>query len=318
MWLKAPFEKPSHISDSEWIESKIGIARTQVAKQIQDLQLKKYGCKAPLTEELRERIDKKYNERMPQKPPEAFRLNFPFDDYTLPQWVAYATRIHLQKVRGRISELKKTKNAVLILDTTSPSREKMSESNFLYELLRIYNADAPVKPNRIPIKSKNDFINIIRASREYYIHISAHGRARDENNKPTRTKIKAGIFGELDKEDVFDGKTKWWPDYDRRPSLIVATACEAGRNDLATAFWETGCDNYIAPFRKVSWINAAVFSTLFYFYLFVEDLTPFEAFEKTMEKLPDSDGEWKFFEKGKEKPVTSSFNSNKLKPENKN
>ena len=147
----------------------------------------------------------------------------------------------------------------------------MSESNLLYELLRIYNADSPVKPNRTPIKSKEDFINKLRASREYYIHISAHGRAHVENNKPTRTKIKAGIWGELDRKDIFDGKTKWWPDADRRPSLIVATACEAGRNDLAAAFWKTGCDNYIAPFRKVPWINAAVFSTLFYFNLFVND-----------------------------------------------
>ena len=69
--------------------------------------LKKYGRNAPLTKELRERIDKTYNERIPRKLPEAFSLNFPLRDCTLPQWVAYATRIHLQKVRGRISELKK-------------------------------------------------------------------------------------------------------------------------------------------------------------------------------------------------------------------
>jgi hypothetical protein len=31
-------------------------------------------------------------------------------------------------------------------------------------------------------------------------------------------------------------------------------------------------------------------------------LPPFAAFEKTMEKLPDLEGEWKFFEKGQEKP----------------
>jgi hypothetical protein len=96
-----------------------------------------------------------------------------------------------------------------------------------------------------------------------------------------------------------------WPKNGNAPYIIVAAACEAGRQDLANAFWKTGCRYFVAPLHKVPWINSAIFSTLFYYYLLVERWSPIAAFRKTIERLPDQTGKWILYEKGKKKPNRS-------------
>jgi len=127
LWLRAPLEKPLDMKDSLWIESKTGIPRTQVARQLQELTVKKYGRNTPLTEDQKKLIEENLLMGVPQEFAEA--------GFTPAVWVSYVTHIYERKVAGWISELNKTKNRVLIVDTTSPSREHKSESNFLHELL---------------------------------------------------------------------------------------------------------------------------------------------------------------------------------------
>jgi hypothetical protein len=51
----------------------------------------------------------------------------------------------------------------------------------------------------------------------------------------------------------------------------------------------------------VPWINSAIFSTLFYYYLLVKRWSPIAAFKKTIERLPDQTGAWNLYERGEKK-----------------
>lgn len=296
LWLKIPLARiqrlaTPNVSDSTIIEGKTGITSSKVARYIQELTQKKYGPDAPLTYEQKEQIEKLLTDGIPEQ-----YVKFKFSPA---KWINLVSRIHQQKIEGWISQLKKTKCAVLIIDTTSPSREKKSESDFMQELLQIYNSARPVKPNSIPIKAKDDFIQTIRAARQRYIHISAHGIAHDEDGNPIETNIQAGIWKSLVAGDIYNenrGRVEsLWPDKNQAPYLIVAAACEAGRIDIADAFLKAGCKHYIAPLKKVPWANSAVFCTLFYYYLIARGWSPYVAFNKTVERLPDKSGRWKFF-----------------------
>jgi hypothetical protein len=309
LWLRAPLEKPLDMKDSLWIESKTGIPRTQVARQLQELTVKKYGRNTPLTEGQKKLIEENLLLGVPQESAEA--------GLTPALWISHVTHIYERKVAGWISELNKTKNRVLIVDTTSPSREHKSESNFLHELLRMYNWNGAIASTPKSVKAKEKFLQTLRDAKERYIHVSAHGSAHDEEGKPTETRIQAGIWLELEPSDIYrkdkTGTTRLWPKNGHAPYIIVATACEAGRQDLANAFWKTGCRYYVAPLHKVPWINSAIFSTLFYYYLLVERWSPIAAFRKTIERLPDQTGKWILFEKGKKKPNRSvSTNLDKI------
>ena len=57
LWLRDPLEKPLDMKDSLWIESKTGMPRTQVARQLQELTVKKYGRNTPLTEDQKKLIE---------------------------------------------------------------------------------------------------------------------------------------------------------------------------------------------------------------------------------------------------------------------
>lgn len=285
------------MSDSAWIESKIGIPRTQVAKQIQELQMKKYGRDTPLTEEQKKRIEEELFKGVPQE--------FAEEGVSPAHWVSRVTHIHERKVAGWISELSKTKNRVLIIDTTSPSREHKSESNHLYELLRIYDWNKAIKSNPVYVKSKEKFLRVLGDAKERYVHVSAHGSAHDEEGNPTETRIQAGIWLELKPRDIYkedkEGITRLWPKVGHKPYIIVAAACEVGRKDLATAFWKAGCKYFVAPLHDVPWISSAIFNTLFYNYLLVERWSPIAAFKKTIERLPHQTGAWNIYERGEKK-----------------
>ena len=169
----------------------------------------------------------------------------------------------------------------------------------------MYNWNGAIASNPKSVKAKEKFLQTLRDAKERYIHVSAHGSAHDEEGKPTETRIQAGIWLELKPSDIYrkdkTGTTRLWPEKGHTPYIIVATACEAGRQDLADAFWKAGCGYFVAPLHEVPWINSAIFSTLFYYYLLVKRWSPIAAFKKTIERMPDQTGAWNLYERGEKK-----------------
>jgi len=303
LYLQAPKKKHDDISDSKWIQQKMKhsklnscITEGQIRRQIQELQNKKYGKNAPPSDEARQRVIEEYEKPLPR--------DFIDMELTRPEYVARMTRYHIQKVKGYISDLYKTKYATLIIDTTSHSKEKMSEINFLEELIRIYykgTFGSHTAPKPYKVKGKERVLSFLKNSKANYIHISAHGNAHFLN-KTIPTEIDTG-FGGLEARDIYSEEngivTRLWPEEGAKPTLIVCTACETGRVDIAEAFWKSGCEYYIAPLRVVPWVNATVFDTLFYFYLIVMGLSPSKSFKAAVAKLPNKEGTWRFYHKGK-------------------
>ncbi|MBN1244300.1 hypothetical protein JXA31_01750 [Candidatus Bathyarchaeota archaeon] len=115
------------------------------------------------------------------------------------------------------------------------------------------------------------------------------------------------------KQDFLNGL---WLDLpqEERPLLIVLSACSAGHKDLIRAFSKAGCKYCIAPVFETDWERAALFSALFYTYLFLGEpvhsrsetqpnLKPYGlevAFEKAKKRLPRLTGWWKMFKDGNE------------------
>ena len=96
---------------------------------------------------------------------------------------------------------------------------------------------------------------------------------------------------------------------EERPLLIFLSACHAGHKDLIKAFATEGCKYCIAPTFGTPWEKAALFSALFYTYLFLgpygSKYKPMEirpAFEKAKNSLPKLTGNWKIFVNGSEPP----------------
>ena len=296
LYLQAPLKKPKGIKDALWIRQKTGISEIRVAKQIQELRRKKYGPNALFTDELKSIIEKTYEKGIPSDPK--------YEDYTRPGYVAEVTRIHPQRVRGWVAHLNKTKYAILIIDTTSRSIEKMSEIDYIDEMIKIYyvghyGSSKALKPIRK--QKKREVLNILSESKANYVHISAHGSAHDKKKKKIPSEIST-TFSSLTAEDIYSNDNgtikRLWPENGPKPSLVLCTACETGRKDIANAFWQSGCEYYIAPFQIVPWINSALFCSLFYYYLVVVGRSIEYSFKVAIEKLPDQDGKWRLFKRG--------------------
>ena len=104
----------------------------------------------------------------------------------------------------------------------------------------------------------------------------------------------------INAEDVL--KSQLWAlnnQKEKAPKLIVMAACHTGRYaDMALAFSEAGCPNFIAPPHSPTWIEATLFNTLFYYNLFVLGKSELDAFKETLCQVPNLAHEWNFFLNG--------------------
>jgi CHAT domain-containing protein len=163
---------------------------------------------------------------------------------------AYAA--NLTKAR----ELKKLTKKMLILECTSESQEDKSESLLLKELIRII--ETRNQPEIVKVKGKQPFLEQMEKTEESFIHISAHGESRKGKNT-CRTRI---FFPSGKSAGADDLKNLWSDRHEsKKPKLVLLSACQAGHEDLAKAFYGAGCRYFIAPEDKVYWFDAALFLT---------------------------------------------------------
>ena len=192
------------------------------------------------------------------------------------------------------SEAKRMRdNGMLILECTSESREKMSEGLLLKELVRILEPATP--PRVVQVRGVSRFKRELKNSTEMVIHISAHGRFYYK--KTTRIDFPSGKWITADQtRKIIDERSE-------KPILMVFSACSVGNEDMVKCLKEAGVKYFMAPSEDVYWFDAAIFLTVFYRLLLVENHSPWIAFRKIerMRKLffPKLTGTWNFFEQGK-------------------
>jgi CHAT domain-containing protein len=198
----------------------------------------------------------------------------------------------------RKEEDKRIKKKLLILECTSEPKEQKSESLLLIELLRIL--EPAVQQLRIrKVRGRSGFIRELQNADELFIHVSAHGK-HHTGKRVRGTFICFPSGGRVDTNDL---KDIWAGRSDaKKPKLIVLSACETGHKDMATALYEAGCRYLVAPMHETYWFDAAVFLTIFYRLLLVENHRPWVAFKKTDYALkrifPNLTGVWAFFDRG--------------------
>jgi len=206
----------------------------------------------------------------------------------------------------------KIRQGITILDCTVKSKEKCSEGEFLWQYIRILNhqleasrkkpVDCYLRHVRSPTGGTSSLYDWLKYAYTQTIHVSAHGSKDKETgktyliagNSPFTLEHLEGIWSEREDDD--------------KPLLIMLSACSAGHLDLIKAFAKEGCRYCIAPVFETDWEKAALFSALFYTYLFygsgshANPLRPRAAFDKAKSRLPELTGWWKMFDYGKELP----------------
>lgn len=216
------------------------------------------------------------------------------------------------------------REGITILDCTVKKEESgCSEGQFLHQYIKILNRqrvqweEDPVKNYLHRIQGATGGVRSLDTYLKYAltqtIHVSAHGRTYEDTGET----YLVARNSEFNKELL---KDMWaeQPEKDR-PKLIVLSACEAGHKDMIEAFADggKGCRYCIAPVFPADWERAALFSALFYTYLFYGEphsprprkplppLKPYEpvtAFKKAKKRLPRLTGWWKMFDYGTEIP----------------
>lgn len=201
-----------------------------------------------------------------------------------PAMRAHATRkIEAQKLR---------KQGMLILDCTSERQEQMSEGLLLKELVRILEPWVPPRVEKI--RGVKDFKTKLRDSNESVIHVSAHGRFY--RKRTTEIYFPSGkSITEAQIQKVLNKRHE-------KPMLMVFSACSVGNKDMAANLRKAGVRYLMAPLEDVYWFDAAIFLTVFYRFLLVENHSPWIAFRKIerMRKqfFPKLTGTWNLFEDG--------------------
>lgn len=161
-----------------------------------------------------------------------------------------------------MSNMTRNRATVLLLECTT-IQEDMFEGRMLKEYFKILESLIPVKGRAryVKIRSRKHFLNVVARAKEKYIHISAHGKY----NKRTNVTRLVLPYGDLDSGDI-EGELA----SKLRNKVLFVNACEVAHHDMANAFLRCGCSYFIGPLRGVKWVDAAVFSILFYKALLVD------------------------------------------------
>jgi|YelNatPaOPRAMG01_1025707.scaffolds.fasta_scaffold35706_2 hypothetical protein len=164
------------------------------------------------------------------------------------------------------------KRRILILDCTR--MDEPSEGRLLKEFFNICRLYKPAKASSLfyKVNSKRDFLKKLNTGKRYdIIHISAHGAPKG----------KTGI----------GNGTTWWAtpeeikETNHNATLIFVNACLANKLAIAEAFRSR---YFLAPVTEVEWVNAALFSLMFYKRYIVDGVSMRRAFEYARNKTQTS------------------------------
>lgn len=191
--------------------------------------------------------------------------------------------IFTEPIRSKpiIGGARMTKFKILILDCT-PKGEP-SEGRLVKEFLQMCKLHKPAKASSLyyKVKSKREFLNKLSRGKRYdIIHISAHGAQRG------KVGIGNGRTWLATPEDI--------KETDHKATLVSVSACVANKKPIADAF--KGAKYFLAPKTEVDWVDAALFSILFYKRYIVDGISMRNAFEyarKRTQTCDDYPNYWK-------------------------
>lgn len=150
---------------------------------------------------------------------------------------------------------------ILVLDCT-PLREPR-EGKLLKSFFRICEVHKPAQARSLyyPVGSKSEFLKKLGTKKKYQIiHISAHG---------SPTGIGNGSTWEASVHEISDANNA-------RAKLVHVSACQSCYREMADAFNSTF---FLAPKKEVEWIDAAIFSLMFYKRYLVDGISMRRSFE---------------------------------------
>ncbi len=175
----------------------------------------------------------------------------------------------------------------------------------LRELFRIINLQMSDNKERVDCTTEKantpqDLVTILRKAQQSCIHISCHGQYY-ENYEKTGLKLRKGrLFSdEITSKD--NTESIWRERFSNKkqsvPQLVFLSACETARyTDMVERFMQAGVRYVIAPKKETPFSDAALFSSVFYPLVYVEQKNPFSAFKKVKSAFPKMTGNWKFFD----------------------
>lgn len=170
---------------------------------------------------------------------------------------------------------------ILILDCTPESEP--SEGRLVKEFLQMCKLHKPTKASSLyyKVRSKKEFLNKLSRGKRYdIIHISAHGAPRG------KVGIGNGRTWLAEPKDIEETNHK--------ATLVFVNACLANKKPIADAF--KGAKYLLAPKTEVDWVDAALFSILFYKRYIVDGISMRSAFEyarKRTQTCDDYPNYWK-------------------------
>lgn len=166
------------------------------------------------------------------------------------------------------------KKSILILDCTP--KDEPSEGRLLKEFFQMCRLYKPAKGSSLyyKVNSKKAFLRKLDTGTRYdVIHISAHGPPDNGVG------IGNGRTWLATPEDIRETN--------HRAVLVFANACLANRRALAEAF--TGARYFLAPRTEVKWIDAALFSLMFYKRYIVDGVEMHSAFKYARKRTQTAD-----------------------------
>jgi hypothetical protein len=207
--------------------------------------------------------------------------------------------------KTRLSNWEELRRSILLVECIPEEEIDCSEGKMLKELFRIINLQMRDNRERVDwatakANTPEDLLSILRKAEQSSIHISCHGRYY-KNYYKTGLKLPEGrLFS-----DKITSKDETKPIWNERandkkqaiPQLVFLSACETAHDtDMVERFMQAGVRYVIAPKKDIPFSDAALFSSIFYPLVYVEQKNPFNAFKKVKRAFPTMTGNWKFFD----------------------
>ena len=210
--------------------------------------------------------------------------------------------------KTRRLDWKKLRKGILLVECIPEDYGDCSEGKMLKELFRIIKFQMTDNNESVEVYSKetdspSELVEILRNAEKPCIHISCHGNHDKRRRRSRRT------FLDLDEGKLFadeicssgDEQLPIWFERDGEnkeiPQLVFLSACKtAFASDLCERFMQAGVRYVIGPKKSTSFHEAALFSTVFYTFLYVERWNPYLAFKKIKNAFPKLARNWWFYD----------------------
>jgi CHAT domain-containing protein len=146
---------------------------------------------------------------------------------------------------------------VLLINLTN--KKEPNEVEFLSEFFHMIQMRYPNRVDFKPIqvRSKKEFKSLLSDQWADIIHIAAHGYSKKHSGRRGK---ETSIY--LSRTSINSDEINKLPEI--KTKLVFVSACLNSYEDMANAFLNRGVEKFIAPKTIVDWVNAALFSVMFY------------------------------------------------------